>query len=128
MSPHLVHDSEPGWQQRAIGGLEEANAPKNWMRNVSIRASWKLLSLVKMAARQRNISTQGYIRRAISAFVVKDLGVAWEDVVQLSPKNTPFNQASSEAVRVKMQYQKARKDGVLLCDDGEGFGDWNIWD
>jgi hypothetical protein len=128
MAPHLVHQSEPGWQQRAVRGLEEANAQKNWMRNVHLRASWKFLSLVKLAARERGISTQGYIRRAISAFLVRDLGLAWEEIVDLCPRTTPFDQASPEAIQVRLDYQQAKKDGVLLCDDGKGYGDWNIWD
>lgn len=129
MAPHLVHDSEPGWQKRAVEGVEGTQSDDNvWMRNISVRASWKFWSLAKIAARQRGICMQGYIRRAVAAFMVRDLGMSWEEITSLCPVTFPFNQNSPEAKRVLGKTRDAKREGVRLRDDGEGYGDWNIWD
>lgn len=69
-----------------------------------------LLRNVEHCARERGISRAGYIRRALSVQVAKDLGLNWKDVAASSP--------------IPAEWGSRKKADPSLRDDGRGFGDW----
>lgn len=120
-----ISKSKPGWEQRAVEGIAAAEGYKATKEKV-IRSNWQWWMLVRRAARQRDISLQSYVRRAVSAFLVRDLGMAWEEVVSLCPAVIPFDQYSAQgrAARAEIRRSVTRGDGSH--DDGLGHGDWVV--
>lgn len=68
--------------------------------------------LLKQAARQRGLSMDAYMSRAIMAFVCSDLGLDWNIVMASEPKIVPFGERSSA--------------GKSLA--GTGYGLWMVCD
>lgn len=64
--------------------------------------------LLKEAARQRGISMEGYLRRAVMAFLVADLGLDWDTVMADEPSVCGFGAEPRTGRRVA----------------GAGYGRW----
>lgn len=129
MSPNQVKQSEPGWQERAVAGLEggcyDDVAGKG--KKVSVHSSWKWWALVGLAARQRGMSTQAYVRRCVSSFLVRDINMTWEEATSLCPAVSPRGRDSAEAREISRRKHDGKKFGtgrVERMDDGKGYGDW----
>ena len=73
----------------------------------------KFLTLVHTAATLRGITTAGYIRRAIAAFVAADLDMDLADVTVLTPKATRRGTSAHPTGTQR-----------VTADDGRGFGPW----
>lgn len=67
-------------------------------------------ALLKEAARQRGISMESYLRRAVMAFVTADLELDWEVVMAGEPPTVSFGREPRSGVRV----------------GGAGYGDWRV--
>jgi len=129
MSPNQVKKSEPGWQERAVAGLEGGcyDDVVGKGKKVSVHSSWKWWALVGLAARQRGMSTQAYVRRCVSSFLVKDIDMTWEEVTSLCPAPGPRGRDSVEGRAASSRKHQGKKFGTVNAertDDGQGYGDW----
>ena len=116
--------SIPGWQERLLETVrarqqEAMRRSKNGGSSLRegqmhIYASSAWLTLLRRAARERDISMVSYVRRAASAFISYDLGVPLVDVVALTPAARQHNTAVGGAKEATQP------------DDGEGYGSWRI--
>lgn len=95
-----------GWQERAVAGISAAQR-----RLISFHTSEDFRSMVKRAARARDMSISSYIRRCLAAFIALDLGMTFEEACY-------FN------FRVTRSGTKSQRNPGR--DDGEGFGAWRI--
>jgi len=90
--PSNPDPSQSGWQDRLLSVADDQpNArQKDKTRRfpVEIPSYWH--PLVMEAAKRRNISITGYMRRAIMAFVVRDLGLNWEKVMDDEPSTMEY--------------------------------------
>lgn len=109
--------SVPGWQDRLLGKVRENQRkdPTNRGKRptqINVRGDVGFFRYVRMAAQERDISISAYCRRAIAAFVAKDLGIEFTEVVRHTAKPTHYDQPPTF--------------GPRTADDGEGWGDWRV--
>lgn len=109
--------SKPGWQDRVMEKVREnQKGTKRHQERISgVLATYDepFRLLLEEACRRRNISRQGYARRAIAAFIADDLGLPLEEVL----KNC--------AIPFEYNGTVGRKP-VRTEDNGKGFGPWRI--
>lgn len=93
---------------------------KRTKRNTEARISGVLAAydepfrlLLEEACRRRGVSRQGYARRAIGAFIAKDLGLDLADVLKHCAVPLGYNNS-------------VKRRPVRTEDDGKGFGPWKI--
>lgn len=110
--------SVPGWQRIA---LERVKARQKKTKRHTERSSGTLVTyddplrpLLDEACRRRNMSMQGYARRALGAFIARDLGLPLSEVLSNMPTPTPYRAGGGSG----------RKDRTH--DDGRGMGPWLI--
>lgn len=110
--------SEPGWQDRVMQKVQARQA--NTKRNKETRTSGVLATydepfrvLLEEACRRRGVSRQGYARRAIGAFIAKDLGLSLTEVLRHCASPLAYDGTIKRAP-------------VRTEDDGKGFGPWKI--
>lgn len=110
--------SEPGWQARAV--LRVKNRQKNTKRHGE-RKSGTLATyddglrvLLDEACRRRAMSMQGYVRRALCAFIAHDLGLPLSEVTKFTSPPTPYRSNGGGGRKVRID------------DDGTGHGAWRI--
>ena len=109
--------SKPGWQKRV---LEKVRENQKGTKRHTERTSGTLATydepfrlLLEEACKRRNISRQGYARRAIAAFIAYDLGINIADVLKHCARPVPLD--------TRINYRPVRTE-----DTGEGFGAWGI--
>lgn len=66
------------------------------------------------AARRRDISKVGYVRRAVAAMIAHDLGIPFTEVAQHAAQPGPFNRVGGHLRRGASH------------DNGKGHGMWTI--
>jgi hypothetical protein len=110
--------STPGWQQAALARVlqRQKRTKRHTERKSGVLATFDdpFRVLLDEACRRRNISMQGYARRAIAAFVARDLGLTSLEVFRYMARPTAYR-AEAGAGR------PARTE-----DDGRGNGPWYI--
>jgi hypothetical protein len=110
--------STPGWQDAALARVlqRQKRTKRHTERKSGVLATFDdpFRVLLDEACRRRNISMQGYARRAIGAFIAKDLGLRLGDVLKYTARPTDYR-AEAGAGR------PARTE-----DDGRGKGAWFI--
>lgn len=112
---------EEGWEERVLQRVrarkrKNPGAGRNrrdYMVKVWFDDPFRLL--LDEAAKRRNITLSGYTRRALAAFVAKDLGIPITEVLKHASKPTDYGTA----------YPRPGKP-IRSVDDGEGYGDWVI--
>lgn len=112
--------SEPGWQQRlleaATAGVESnVRSQRGRRAKIYAEADTGFVVALTQAARARNISVTGYIRRSVAAFLAHDLGVPIGDLLAMAPKAYPFG------VRSRITPGQHQTDA-----DCEGGGTWEV--
>lgn len=110
--PNLTNDpgKRTGWEYRAVAGIDKPDYTRGYYQ-----AGLTFFTALRQAARVRGISGGAYLRRAVAAFVAKDLGVDFEDVLRDSP-SPHWNKHRS--VKTGTWYRE--------YDDGKGFGSWEV--
>lgn len=107
--------NDPGyradWKRRAI-----LHAPKDEKKKIVFHVYGSFYSLFARAAKRRGMSLSAYARRALAAFIAKDLEMPFEDLCTNFP-----------AV-VYDQYISKYDNGMVVIqrDDGLGYGQWQI--
>ena len=91
-----------------------------WGNRLAVRITPKYLSFVHRAARDRNISVGGYVRRAVAKQVAKDLGISWLEVIAYSPYPSYY-----QSQKFPPEKSAHRLGARTIADDGEGYGDWD---
>jgi hypothetical protein len=73
--------------------------------------------LLDAAAHKRGITMAGYARRALAAFIAHDLGMSITEVTQYMSQPSGYREIGAHG-----------RPLVRLNDDGEGYGDWTIYE
>lgn len=104
---------ETNWRDLTVGSVQMAVETDGRLPVRNMRVKWPMewMSLLNRAARKRNITVTGYMRRAIMAMVCHDLGLEWFATMEPEPNVQPGRPAASNPP-------------VHLA--GEGFGPWRI--
>ena len=109
--------SVPGWEERVLAAVRKSQGRSNrWTdrRNGTLLAyDDPFRVLLNEAAKRRGISMSGYCRRAVAAFIARDLGISLERVVSYTAAPAPYGTGAGGRLR-KTQ------------DSGQGFGPWVI--
>lgn len=109
--------STPGWQGRVLEKVVEhqSKSKRHTERIAGTLATYDepFRVLLEEACKRRNISRQGYARRAMAAFIAYDLGMDIADVLKYCARPVPLD--------TRINYRPVRTE-----DTGEGFGPWNI--
>jgi hypothetical protein len=110
--------SSPGWQVRALERVKQRQKKthRNSERTSGTLATYDdgLRALLDEACRRRGISRQGYLRRALCAFLAYDLGLPYASVGRYVSTPTTYSAAAAGGRRVRVD------------DDGTGYGPWKI--
>lgn len=113
---------DPNWKENVLARLAESqrtrgdNGQARRKANVRVFFDTPFMHMLQGAARLRNISLSGYVRRAIAARVAADLGLPFTEVVGHMAAPTDYGQP-----------QRHGPGGVKqTTDDGTGYGDWAI--
>jgi hypothetical protein len=101
----------PDWKRRAI-----LHAPKDEKKKIVFHVYGGFYSLFAKAAKRRDMSLSAYARRALAAFISKDLEIPFEDLCTNFPA-VVYDQYVSK-------YDKGMV--VIQRDDGQGYGPWQI--
>jgi hypothetical protein len=102
---------DPNWKRKAI-----LHAPKEEKKKIVFHAFGLFDSYFSRAAKRRGMSKSAYARRALAAFIAKDLEMPFEDLCGMFPA-VVYIQNTSKFV-----------DGMVVSqrDDGQGYGQWQI--
>lgn len=110
--------SEEGWQARALLRVKERQkkTKRHTERVSGTLATYDagLRPLLDEACRRRGTSMQGYVRRALCAFIAHDLGLPLSEVTRFTSPPRPYNSGGGSAWQVRQD------------DDGRGYGGWCI--
>jgi hypothetical protein len=110
--------STPGWQQAALARVlqRQKKTKRHTERRSGVLATFDepFRVLLDEAAKRRGISMQGYARRAIGAFIAKDLGMRLPEVLKYCASPTAYRLGAGYGRQVKTE------------DDGRGAGPWFI--
>lgn len=107
--PNIGNDPayKPDWKDRVKGRVAVSRSER-W----NLRSSEEFIVLLRKAAATRDMNVAAYARRAMSAFIAKDLQMPFEDVCNTCP--TPGPQ------------KRAGVGFVWPRDNGEGYGNWEV--
>lgn len=114
------------WEDRLKQRVNETQAAKQKKarrtRPANILLEFKLpfLTALRAAADSRGMSSAGYARRAVAAFVAKDLDLPFE---QLTRNFSAPHMRGEVLKRAPGEFRKAAGETE---DDGKGFGDWVV--
>lgn len=119
--------AQPGWQDRTKGRVNSSQGEamrrnkKKRPGQVLLEVDLPFIMLLRQAADSRGMTSAAYCRRAVAAFVAKDLSMPYPEVTQHFA--TPM--------RVGEMLHPDNKDGIHLkkgktVDDGTGFGTWSV--
>lgn len=94
---------------------------KNRPGQVLFEVELPFLTLLRAAADARGMSSTGYARRAIAAFISKDLDIPFPEITKHF--SSPFK--AGEMLRRTNEKGVREKIGKTF-DDGEGYGSWEV--
>lgn len=111
-------NSLPDWRENALETATESRK-KNFrkahrMVRQYIYVDAPFRQALIEAAKSRNISIAGYLRRSVAKQIAKDLGIDWKDILVFTGKPMRFGTSTFE-----------KGESPHVRDDGEGYGDWN---
>jgi hypothetical protein len=108
-------DEDPNWMENALARVrsrQAGNKPaKSRKSGTWIYYDPPFRVLLDEAAKRRGIGMTGYVRSATAAFIAKDLGMAFTEVIRhtAKPKGT-----------------EERVPQTPVPDNGQGYGAWLI--
>ena len=112
--------SQPGWQARALERVKgrQKKTHRHTERTSGTLATYDdgLRPFFDEACRRRGLSRQGYLRRALCAFIAYDLGLPFAAVSKFTSVPTRYSASAGGGRFVRMD------------DDGTGYGPWKITD
>lgn len=110
--------STPGWQARALERVKQRQkkTKRHTERTSGTLATYDdgLRPLLDEACKRRGTSMQGYLRRALCAFIAYDLGLPLSEVTKFTSPPTRYNASAGNGRRIRVD------------DDGTGHGSWQI--
>lgn len=110
--------SIPGWQARAFDRVQaRQKKSKRYTERedgLAVRFDRPFRKLLDEAAMRRGCSMAGYVRRAMLAFVIHDLGLSPEEAGQHMPRPTPYGKNGGSGNK------------TLTQDNLTGYGPWVI--
>jgi hypothetical protein len=130
---HLPGDAaggRPGWQDRLLTLVEgserqkaanKGNGQRYWPVRMVVTSDIEFRRMLRAAATARGLSSSGYVRRAVAAFVAADLGLSLPEVAQHMPRPVP--EAGPMALPAD---QHPRLHPGKWADDGTGYGSWAV--
>lgn len=108
---------DPKWRENAMAAVvarqKKTHRNKDRKNGMFLFFDDGFRVLLDEAARRRNMSLTGYLRRAATAFIAHDLGLPYAEVAKYTAIPAEYG---------------ARGGGVLkrTQDDGRGHGPWSI--
>lgn len=123
----------PDWQETITNGVAQAEG-KRRRPVLAFNVDVGLRLMMGAAAELRGMSPSAYARRALCAFIAKDLGLPFESVTKFcpsveDPENLGAKQGKASAVRTKSGGKIYRGGKIPLTrDDGVGYGSWVVCD
>lgn len=114
------------WEERLRERVERTQAEKQKKArrtrpaNILLEFAIPFLTALREAADSRGMSSAGYARRAVAAFVARDLGVPFESLTQ------HFSAPHRRGEVLKRDPGEFRKAEGQTTDDGKGFGSWEV--
>lgn len=117
----------PGWEdrmrERVNASETERMRTNKAKRDVQLRLEWDLemAGLLRLAAEARGMPATAYARRAIAAFIAKDLGLPFEQVCGFF--SAPFKQGETFS---KEHADGRREKKGKTQDNGKGYGSWSV--
>jgi hypothetical protein len=108
-----MSSSDRDWADKALSRVQARRTTTHRHRPATMHLEFDhgFLTLLREAAHSRGIGVTAYCRRAISAFIARDLGIDWTIPLSFCAKATPPEQTGR---------------GKRTTDDGQGYGDWSI--
>jgi hypothetical protein len=108
-------DEDPHWMENAIARVRARQAGKKPAKSRK-SGTWIYYDvpfrvLLDEAAKRRGIGMTGYVRRATAAFIAKDLGMAFTEVIRHTAKPKGIDE---------------RVPQTPVPDNGQGYGAWLI--
>jgi hypothetical protein len=104
-------DQKPNWREALMDAVDTRPTKKE-RRSIAINFSDSWYVMIQRAAKARGMSMTAFMRRAVMAFVVFDLGEDWFEVMEGEPNIGPY--ANSYGTK------------VLERKAGHEHGDWQI--
>lgn len=122
----------PDWRTTVTDGVVAAER-KRRRPVLAFNVDLELRVLLGAAAQSRGLSASAYARRAICAFIARDLGLDFAMVTRFCPSvqdpdNLAAKQAKGSATRTKSGGKIYRGDVTHTRDDGLGYGCWEVCD
>lgn len=110
--------SDPKWRENALLRVKtrQKRTKRHQERKSGTLATYDdgLRPLLDEACRRRKMSMQGYLRRALCAFIAYDLGLPLAAVTKFTSVPTSYAATGGGGRRVRVD------------DDGTGYGPWEI--
>lgn len=114
------------WEERLRERVERTQREKQRKSrrtrpaNILLEFGIPFLTALRAAADSRGMSSAGYARRAVAAFVAHDLGVPFESLTQ------HFSAPHRRGEVLKRNPGEFRKAEGQTTDDGQGYGSWEV--
>lgn len=116
----LPDGGKPGWQDRLLDDVWAAQDRRYPMTALQVSMPLEYRALLRAAADMRGMSTAAYTRRATSAFMVHDLGMAFVDLCAFNAHPTLITPSpNGRAGLPPGTPPRSRRD------DGQDYGHWH---
>jgi hypothetical protein len=120
------------WRTKITTGVKVAEG-KRRRPVLAFNVDLQLRVLLGAAAQTRGLSASAYARRAICAFIARDLGLDFPMVTRFcpsveDPENLAAKQAKGSAAVTKSGGKIYRGTVATTHDDGLGYGCWQVCD
>lgn len=111
--PNIVNDPgyKPDWRNRA----KKTSSNKSLQVRLAFRTTGEFVTLLAKAANRRGMTSAGYARRAVAAFIAQDLQMPFEDVCAHFPHAGNFQFPPDGGGKRPRTW-----------DDGQGYGNWEV--
>lgn len=115
--------------ERMLAGIERAKAPNQRQRDASYRMGWintpEEQSLIERAAEMRDISVNGFARRAVVAMACATLGIDYYEFMQ--DQKAGRVRTYHHITRVNVNgYESTKRRAIPGSENGKGAGAWRI--
>lgn len=124
----------PKWHEAVTSGVDKAEK-KRRRPAMTFNVDIEMRLLLAAAAETRGMTASAYARRAIAAFIARDLGLEFGAVTRFGPavedpENFAAKRTKATATRRAVNGGKIYSGGKIPAthDDGAGYGTWVVCD
>lgn len=121
----------PDWRETVTRGVMTAER-KRRRPLMAFNVDIGLRLMLGAAAELRGMSASAYARRAICAFIAKDLGLPFASVTKFCPSVEDPENLTAKGAKAKLTKTGGKIYGggkiPVTRDDGRGYGSWVVCD